>query len=400
MRLISAARPMRPALDLDDPMSNLPADAPTLSLRASQLTPRALSWLWSGRLALGKLAILDADPGMGKTLLTLDLCARVSTGRDLPECASTLGPANALVLNAEDGEEDTTLPRLKALGADLERVFIVPCEDQRTRKPLRLPTQVDDLGADLERTGARLVIIDPIMAFLSASVQISNDQSVREALFPLARLADHHQCAILLVRHLNKKGGGHALYRGGGSIGFLGACRSAWLLARDLYVPDRRVLAQLKNNLAAPQPSLSFSLSEPGTLAPTLHWHGACNSTADQLLAGALRGSALLRPRQRARDFLLANLEDGPRTSRDLWPLAQAQGLTNATLHRARTELDIRTRYVCVDGKMLSYWLLPGQKLPADVADEPNPNDLEPWLAPLRERYASGNPLDDLDTPE
>jgi hypothetical protein len=367
-----------------------------LSLAASQLTARTLSWLWPGRLALGKLAILDADPGMGKTLLTLDLCARVSTGLALPDCLLTLGPASALVLNAEDGEEDTTLPRLKALGADLERVFIVPGEDHRTGKPLRLPNQVDDLDRDLQRTRARLVVIDPIMAFLSASVQISNDQSVREALFPLARLADRHQCVILLVRHLNKKGGGHALYRGGGSIGFMGACRSAWLLARDPNVPSRRVLAQLKNNLAAPQPSLSFSFSDPAEVAPTLTWHGRCAWDADGLLAGALRGSALTRPRQRARDFLVANLEDGPRTSRELWELAQEQGLSERTLDRARIELQARTQRVFVDGKVVSYWLLPGQELPAGVAPETNPHDLEPWLAPLRERFPAPTPLDDI----
>src|SRR5437762_3142182 len=91
----------------------------------SQLTPRPVSWLWPGRLALGKLAILDGDPGLGKSLLALDLCARLSTGRPMPDGSAGPGVCNSLILNAEAGAADTIRPRLQALGADLERVFVL-----------------------------------------------------------------------------------------------------------------------------------------------------------------------------------------------------------------------------------------------------------------------------------
>src|SRR4030088_854814 len=98
--------------------------------RVSELTPEAYAWLWPGRLPLGKLAILDGDPGLGKSLLALDLCARLSTGRPFPDGSPSPGPANALVLNGEDGAEDTIRPRLQTLGADLDRVFVLDRDDQ------------------------------------------------------------------------------------------------------------------------------------------------------------------------------------------------------------------------------------------------------------------------------
>src|SRR3954467_10769866 len=110
--------------------------------RISQLTPQSVAWLWPERLALGKLAILDGDPGLGKSLLALDLCARLSTGRPFPDGSPSPGPANALVLNGEDGPEDTVRPRLQSLGADLERVFVLDREDHTSSGPLSLPTQL------------------------------------------------------------------------------------------------------------------------------------------------------------------------------------------------------------------------------------------------------------------
>src|SRR5499427_683862 len=127
-------------------MSALPSDDPLLDLLpVSRLEPQALEWLWPYRLALGKLAILDGDPGLGKSLLTLDLCAHLSTGRPFPDGSPGPGPLNSLVLNGEDGAEDTIRPRLQAAGADLERVFVLQRPANDAQPPLRLPARVDVL---------------------------------------------------------------------------------------------------------------------------------------------------------------------------------------------------------------------------------------------------------------
>jgi len=235
-----------------------------------------------------------------------------------------------------------------------------------------------------------------VVAFLAPSVNTSNDQSVRQALYPLARLAERHQCAILMVRHLNKLGGTRSLYRGGGSIGFVGACRSAWLLARDPHAPERRVLAQIKNNLAAPQPSLTFSLPEGGAAAAGLTWHGACDWTADELLGGALRSAGLTGPGNRAKHFLADLLETGPRTLTDIWEQAEPLGLSERTLRRARDHLKARYERAWVDGKLTSYWLLPGQEVPGKPCAGAETNEVKVWLRSLEEQFPPATPLDDL----
>jgi AAA domain len=361
----------------------------------SELRTRSVAWLWPGRLALGKLAILDGDPGLGKSLVTLDLCARLSTGRTFPDGGPGPGASSALVLNGEDGEEDTIRPRLQALGADLERIFVVQRGQDEAAGPLYFPDHAGVLDEALSRTRARLVLIDPIVAFLAPTILDSSDQSVRRALFPLARLAEKHACAILLVRHLNKRGSGRSVYRGNGSIGFLGACRSGWLIARDPHDPARCVFAQVKNNLAPVQPSLTYKVTPQESGPPTLCWGGATFWTADQLLAAGA-GAALATQLDRACDFLTGFLANGPRTSREVWADAQEQELSEKTVERAKHDLAIRSVRVYAAGKRLSYWLLPGQLLPETAPPEDAPSDLEPWLAPLREQFPLSTPLDEL----
>lgn len=370
-----------------------PSDATAAACPLSELTTRPVSWLWSMRLALGKLAVLEGDPGLGKSLLSLDLCARLSTGRPMPDGSPGPGIGNSIVLNAEDGAEDTIRPRLEALGADLARVFILRPDGDAP--PLRLPSDTSVLERALAETGAKLVVIDPLVAFLGPYALGGSDQAMRQALLPLARLAETYACCILLILHLNKGGGTHAVYRGSGSIGLLGACRSAWLIGPDPATPGQCVLAQVKNNLAPAQPSLAYAVAIAAGGPPALSWLGPSPWAADQLLAGAAQ-STRLPPRDRARDFLRAVLADGPRTSRDIWEVAQEQGLAERTLNRAKRELKVRSVPVRLDGKQLSYWLLEGQDLPADIPPEATPLDLEPWLAPLREQFPPSTPLDNL----
>jgi hypothetical protein len=367
--------------------SKTPPDVDFELCRVSELQPQPVRWLWPGRLALGKLALLEGDPGLGKSLLTLDLCARLSRGRPLPDGSGPMGPGNALVLNAEDGDSDTVRGRLVALEADLQRVFVFAGAGA-SGVSVRLPSQRHLLDEALTRSKARLVILDPLLAFLDSEVAAGNDQSVRRALAPLATLAACHQCSVLLVRHLNKRGGKHAIYRGGGAIGLLGACRSAWLVGYDPLVAGQCVLAQVKNNLAPRQGSIAYQVVAEGGGAARLTWLGPSPWSAEQVLAGLSRGAGRLQ----ARAFLLSALEGGPRLVREIWADGQRQGLTARTMQRARRDLSIDSRRVVRGGRQESYWLLPGQELPAQAFGE---EDLEPWLGPLRQKYPSATPLDE-----
>ena len=358
----------------------------------SELEPHPLSWLWLARLAFGKLAIIDGDPGLGKSLLALDLCARLSRARAMPDGSPGPGVCNSIFLNAEDDARDTTRSRLSALNADPARVFAANLQDDPNL--LTLPSQTRELEEHLVRTQARLVVLDPVADFLDPSVNENSNRSVRRALMPLAMLAEKYEAVILLLRHLNKTYGGRSIYRGGGSMAFLGMCRSGWLLASDPGAESRRVLAQLKNNLGPAQPSLAFSMHFDAGAASPLEFLGVSELSADALLA-ARPGKPSSPERSKASSFLADLLRKGPRTSRDIWRAALPLGLSKRTLFRARRDMNVRVESLQEGTRRTNYWLLPEQpSLAAEPADA-GMRELERQLNELREQYPPSTPLDE-----
>jgi hypothetical protein len=253
---------------------------------------------------------------------------------------------------------------------------------------------MDTLDQALTLHDCRLLVIDPIVAFLDRGIQVFNDQSIRRALRPLADLAARHHCVALLIRHLNKLLGSRALYRGAGSIGLTGACRSVWLLDSDPDEPDRYVMAQVKNNLAPHQPSLTYRIHAHDGALPTLEWTGTSPLTAAEVLARGGSRLALPGPGEEAAVFLRAFLADGPRATADIWPAALEEGLNVRTVQRARDKLKIKFARAKTAGKTLTYWLLPGQKLADGLPPGSGHDDLSDLFAPLREKYPT-TPLDE-----
>jgi putative DNA primase/helicase len=345
---------------------------PFISL--DQITPRPIEWLWPGRLALGHLHMLDGDPGLGKSLVVLDLAARLTTGQPFPDGAASPGPANVVIINAEDGARDTIPARLTAAAADMPRVTVW---DRSPGEPwLRLPSQIDDLDALVGRTHAKLVHVDPLLAFIDPGVNVNSDPAVRTALGPLADLAQRHRCAVVLNRHLNKTAGRHALYRGLGSIAFTALCRIGWFIGTHPSLPQF-ILTQPKNNLDPPQPSLSYVIETHASGAAHVHWLGDSIWTHDEILSAARRRG----PRLRAGQFLTAFLKDGPRLVKDIGVASRAHGLATRTVERAAKDLNITTRRIGNGKDHHVYWLLPGQQLPVSSS---SPDDVvEQWLRKL-----------------
>src|SRR5262249_19077317 len=207
--------------------------------RLSELTPEPTEWLWHLRIPAGELTVVDGDPAVNKSSLLLDLATRVSTGQEMPDSSNgTLG--GVILILGEDSVRKTVLQRLRVAGADMDRIA-VPNRSVTIPSDLRLVEQAT------HEVGAKLIVIDPLMAFLDADAY--GDQKVRRALTPLREFAERTGVAVVMVRHLVKRGGGQAIYRGGGSIGIIAATRSALLVGRSPDDPDRRVIAQTKNNL-------------------------------------------------------------------------------------------------------------------------------------------------------
>jgi len=309
----------------------------------SGVEPEEVSWLWPSWLALGKLALVDGDPGLGKSAMTLDLAARVSSGKPFPdgaECESS--GAGVVLLSAEDGLADTIRPRLDAAGADTTKILAlatVPDEDGHDRL-LSIPEDLALIEKGIRRVGARLVVVDPLMAFFSGDTDSHKDQGVRRALAPLAGLAERTGAAVLVIRHLNKAAANNPLYRGGGSIGIIGAARMAFVVGKDPQDENRRVLASTKNNLAMPPASLMFGLEEAERGSVCVNWLGQSDVSAKDILATP-QDQEHADARSEAVEFLNDVLADGPMPAKQVVEEADDAGIAEKTLRRAKKLLDV-----------------------------------------------------------
>jgi len=327
--------------------------------RLADLAAEPVSWLWPGRLAAGKLALIDGDPNQGKSLLTLDLAARFSTGQALPDGYRPEKPAPVLLMSGEDGIEDTIMPRLQAAGADLSRVHVF--KGRRHGQHWRLPTFPDDgdlLQQIIRDTGAQLVVADPFLAFLGNHLSALNDQMVRQALTPLAGTAEATRAAIVLVRHLNKGGNGQrAIYRGSGSIAFIGSARTAFLVGRDPEEPDLHLFACTKNNLGSMPPALGYRIERGEHGQPRVAWAGEVEVSADEVVLACPRkyGEAVAQ----AATFLHDLLRLRPASREEVYRRARATGIADRTLERARAQLQIVSQQCKRQDQHLFYWCLP-----------------------------------------
>jgi hypothetical protein len=318
-----------------------------VTVTLSAVTPEPVTWLWPDRLPAAKLVNLDGDPGLGKSTLALTFAAIVSTGGLWPDGTVCEYPGDVVLLSAEDGIADTIVPRADAAGAKLTRIHAVqgvpiPGEDHA----LRLPTLADiaQLRRLVEATAARLVIVDVLMAYLPGGTDSHKDQDIRAVLARLAALADATGATVLLLRHLNKAKGADPLYRGGGSIGIVGAARAAMLVAPDPDDPDRRVLAWSKSNLAPTPDSLAYRLidTEPLHVAQVV-WDGVSGHTARSLLVGADGDDSAYSAASEAETWLGDYLTiEGPcAASSDVKAAAAKVGISERTLQRAAKKLGV-----------------------------------------------------------
>ncbi|MGH3584576.1 MAG: AAA family ATPase, partial [Mycobacterium sp.] len=213
--------------------------------RLADVKPEAVEWIWPGWLPAGKLVTLDGDPGLGKSTLAIGIGAIMTTGGRWPDGTACTVVGDVLLMSGEDGIADTVRPRLDAAGADVTKVHNIDGVRIEADGTLRPPTLADvaPIERAIDATGARLLVVDVIMAFLPSGTDSHKDQDIRRVLSRLAGVADRTGCTVLLLRHLNKAKGGDPMYRGGGSIGIVGAARAGMLVAADPDDPERRVLA-------------------------------------------------------------------------------------------------------------------------------------------------------------
>ncbi len=290
-----------------------------------------IKWLWKPYIPFGKLTIVQGDPGEGKTTFSLWLASTLTQGKGFDEAGNIIQtePVNVIYQTAEDGLADTVKPRLVAAGADCSKVKVI----DDTEKSLYMDDERLEIA--LKETGAKLLILDPLQAYLGERVDMNRANEAREMTKKLAALAERTGCAIILIGHMNKGNGAKAAYRGIGSIDFFAIARSVLLVAR---VPDDstiRAVAQIKNNLAAEGSTIAFRLDENG-----FSWIGEYDISTDELLSGFSNSDK----HKMAEDFLKRILSNG-QTVPASYVFAQAKsiGVSKRTIENVKQELGVKS---------------------------------------------------------
>ncbi len=326
----------------------------------ADIEPVTVRWLWAGRVALGRITVLVGRPGEGKSFLTTDIAARVTTGRPWPD-GSAPADGSAILICAEDDPGDTIRPRLDAHGADVRRVHLLKMvrrtgADGQASEALFTLEDLPALASALQRhPDCRLVVVDPIGSFLGGRADAHRDNDVRRVLAPVAILAEAHGAAVLVVAHRRKSPGAHADDLTLGSRAFTGIARAVWHLSRDPQDKTRRLLLPGKNNLAVEGQGLAFTITG---MPPAIVWEPEpVRLTADEALAEAQDGDAAAR--NEAGQWLCDVLADGPVRSTELFEHAEAEGITRSTLRRAKSALAIRSQRQGAGSDVGWYWSLP-----------------------------------------
>ena len=308
-----------------------------------ELTP--VEWLWKPYLPFGKLSVLQGNPGEGKTYFAMHLAAACTNGKLLPNM-ERMEPFNVIYQTAEDGLGDTVKPRLIEAGADLDRVLVIDDSD------VQLTLSDERIEKAIVENNARLVIIDPIQAYLGSDVDMNRANEVRPIFMRLGQVAQRTGCAILLIGHLNKAAGMQSLQRGLGSIDIAAAVRSVMFIGKLKHDPTMRILTHEKSSLAPPGVSLAFSLGDEGGF----RWVGEYDITADEMLSG-------IEPQretktQQAKDLICTLLAGGKQVlSEDIDKAALERGIPGRTVRDAKRELGDALKSKIVEGRKKVFWM-------------------------------------------
>jgi hypothetical protein len=312
-----------------------------LLIAASEIKMENATFLSDPEVPLNYVTIIAGLGGLGKSHVTIDMTARATRGQLRGDLHGQ--PINCVIATAEDAHAQTMVPRLTAAGADISRVFFVNMDVEFT-----LPDDLDKLDVEIVRTGSRLLIIDPLVAYLSSDIDGHRDQHARTALRPLAAMASRHELAVVGVMHLTKASEVRTLFeRVSGSGGFYNAARSVLLVGQDPENEATRVIAHGKHNLSLPASSRRFQVEgteldevDPRTSekirTSRIAWLGESNHTVADIL-----GAGSAKPRDKATAWLRGQLSKGPVPAEWLKERAEEAGHAWGTVRRASEDLGV-----------------------------------------------------------
>jgi len=356
-----------------------------ISQRAADITPKRIDFLWDGRLARGKHTAFAGEPGDGKSQFSIYVAATISRGGEWP-CNEGRAPlGNVIIFNAEDGADDTIVPRLIAAGADIERIHIVSAvllEDGKGRRTFNLQADLALLERKIREIGdVALVIIDPISSYMGKTDSHKNSE-VRGALEPLSEMAERMRVAVLSITHFSKAGSGNtnkALHRFIGSIAFVGAPRAAFAVIEDADNEGRILFLHAKNNMAPKPQGLAYRLLQTivgdNIVASYVHWEDTpVTISADQAL-GAAESTGSRTTKEEATDFLRDTLGQGEVPAEEVQQAARKAGITPKPLRSAREALKVKSRREGFGPGAVWYWSLSSGPLMPSPPIDAQPRD-------------------------
>lgn len=319
-------------------------------IHMEDVVSKEVEWLWYPYIPYGKITIVEGDPGEGKTTLVLKLAAAMSRGLPLPcDDDREREPIHIIYQTAEDGIDDTIKPRLEKAGADCSMIRVI----DETEKELSMTD--DRLEQAIVETGARLVILDPIQAYIGAKIDMHRANEIRPVLKHLGMIAEKYNCAIVLIGHMNKAAGSKSTYRGLGSIDIQATARSVLLVARLRDKSNIRIMAHDKSSLAPTGDSIGFEMTEDSGMICI----GPYDITIDELLSGNEgRGKKKL---DIAENFIKEYFGSSKEIiSNDILQEAARRGIKRNTLLSAKKKLGITSgKGKAEDGTSYWTWLLP-----------------------------------------
>ena len=343
--LLESAAKVRSAASIPPVPVPTPAEARSVViLPASEIKPEKVSWIWPGVIASGGITGLVGHPGLGKSHVSIDVAAIISTGRPWPGGPVNTCTGSVIILSAEDAAAHTVVPRLIAAGADLDAVHIVKAvrDDDGVERPFSLAADLERLEREHDLKQVRLLIVDPITGYLgtkNGTINRNQGSRVRPLLDRLTAFAARHDLGVLAISHLTKARA-KAITLVMGSLDWVAVPRAMYVVTEEAET-SRRLLLPLKNNLATDRIGFAFELESKvvgdGIQTSAVTWSDdPVTITADEALAAAAK-----KVSSGAVDFLREALSEGPVDQSEIIRRGEEQGLTPKILRTAREKLGV-----------------------------------------------------------
>lgn len=303
-------------------------------ISGSEVEPKEVDWLWYPYIPYGKVTIVQGDPGEGKSTFVLNLAAMLTRGAPLPYSDKEHEPINVIYQNTEDDAEDTVVPRFINAGGDVDRIFFI---DERSQA---LSFSDERIGETIRRTGAKLIIFDPLTSYIGADISINLANEVRSRMNYLIEVAKATGCAIIIVGHMNKMSGAKAMYRSLGSIDVVGSARSCLLIGTSPDDPSKRIIAVQKANLAEKGKAIEFCFEDSKVV-----FLRQLDMTADELVNSfSSAGKRTDTKLEKAKAVLVEMLSEGAKPQQFVMHKMESLGISKRTAENAKAALGIESR--------------------------------------------------------